>query len=142
MAVLGRRTSFSRSLSTGSIVSGAYAQRRCNPGIIETKLTRHLSANWLHARVAEINQQRRAAGKGSLQWKSTAQGAAKSVWAAVVAAANEVGGQYCEDCHVGEIVPDEVPTSAMTEGVRGYAVDLENAEALWKKSEEMVGESF
>jgi hypothetical protein len=30
----------------------------------------------------------------------------------------------------------------MTEGVRGYAVDADSAEALWKKSEEMVGESF
>jgi hypothetical protein len=28
------------------------------------------------------------------------------------------------------------------EGVRSYALDPKNAEALWKKSEEMVGESF
>jgi hypothetical protein len=26
--------------------------------------------------------------------------------------------------------------------VRGYALDPENAEALWKKSEELVGEVF
>jgi hypothetical protein len=26
--------------------------------------------------------------------------------------------------------------------VRGYALDANNAEALWKKSEEMVGEKF
>jgi len=26
--------------------------------------------------------------------------------------------------------------------VRGYALDPNNAEALWKKSEEMVGERF
>jgi hypothetical protein len=26
--------------------------------------------------------------------------------------------------------------------VRSYALDPKNAEALWKKSEEMVGESF
>jgi hypothetical protein len=30
----------------------------------------------------------------------------------------------------------------VSEGVRAYAVDPSNAEALWKKSEEMVGESF
>jgi len=30
----------------------------------------------------------------------------------------------------------------VSEGVRAYAVDSTNAEALWKKSEEMVGESF
>jgi len=27
-------------------------------------------------------------------------------------------------------------------GVRGYALDPKNAEALWKKSEELVEESF
>jgi len=30
----------------------------------------------------------------------------------------------------------------MAEGVRGYALDPNNAEALWRKSEELVGESF
>jgi len=64
------------------------------------------------------------------------------VWAAVVARAEEVGGQYCENCHVGDIVPDHVTISAISEGVRGYALDANNAEALWRKSEELVGESF
>jgi hypothetical protein len=35
-----------------------------------------------------------------------------------------------------------VTITAVSEGVRGYAVDPTNAEALWKKSEEIVGESF
>ena len=43
---------------------------------------------------------------------------------------------------MGEIVPEDVPAGAMTEGVRAYAVDEKSAEALWKKSEELVGESF
>jgi hypothetical protein len=30
----------------------------------------------------------------------------------------------------------------VSEGVRGYALDPNNAEALWTKSEEMVGERF
>jgi hypothetical protein len=64
------------------------------------------------------------------------------VWAGVVASAGEIGGQYCENCHVGKIVADEVTISAISEGVRGYALDPDNAEALWKKSEELVGESF
>jgi hypothetical protein len=34
-----------------------------------------------------------------------------------------------------------VPIDAITEGVLGYALDANNAEALWKKSEELVGES-
>jgi hypothetical protein len=64
------------------------------------------------------------------------------VWSAVVAPAEEIGARYCEDCHVSNIVPDAVDVDSMTEGVRGYALDPNNAEALWKKSEEMVGESF
>jgi NADPH:quinone reductase-like Zn-dependent oxidoreductase len=43
------------------------------------------------------------------------------VWAGVVASAGEIGGQYCENCHVGKIVADEVTISAISEGVRGYS---------------------
>jgi len=70
------------------------------------------------------------------------QGAATSVWSGVVAPAEEIGGKYCENCHVGQIVPDDITFSPVSEGVRGYALDSANAAALWKKSEEMVGESF
>jgi NAD(P)-dependent dehydrogenase (short-subunit alcohol dehydrogenase family) len=113
-----------------------------HPGVIQTELIRHLSPSWLQTRVDEINQQLAAAGKPPLQWKSIPQGAATTVWAAVVAPADEIGGSYCEDCHVSAIVPDAVPTAAMSEGVRGYAMDATTAQALWKKSEELVGESF
>jgi hypothetical protein len=60
----------------------------------------------------------------------------------VVATAEEVGGRYCENCHVAQVVPEEVPAGAVVDGVRAYAVDTNTAEALWKKSEELVGESF
>jgi hypothetical protein len=32
--------------------------------------------------------------------------------------------------------------TALSEGVLAYALDPDNAEALWKKSEQLVGESF
>ena len=38
--------------------------------------------------------------------------------------------------------PNDVVISPISEGVRAYALDPHNAEALWKKSEELVGESF
>jgi len=91
--------------------------------------------------IDQINQQRAALGKGPFQWKTIPQGAATSVWAAVVASADEIGGQYCEDCHVAHVVPDDLPVGIL-EGLRAYAIDPKAAEALWKKSEEMVGESF
>jgi hypothetical protein len=92
--------------------------------------------------VDQMNQQLAAEGKAPFEWKTIPQGAATSVWAGFIAAADEVGGRYCENCHVGTIVPDDVVISAISEGVRGYALDPHNAEALWKKSEELVGESF
>jgi NAD(P)-dependent dehydrogenase (short-subunit alcohol dehydrogenase family) len=113
-----------------------------HPGGILTELGRYLDASYRQAILKQINDQLAAEGKGPFQWKTIPQGAATSVWAGVVAAADEVGGRYCENCHVGRIVPDDVAISAISEGVRGYALDPTNAEALWHKSEELVGESF
>ncbi len=113
-----------------------------HPGGIQTELGRYVESGWIEKMVEQINQQLAAQGKGPFQWKSIPQGAATSVWAAVVAPADEVGGQYCENCHVGRIVSDDVTITAISEGVRGYALDAKNAEALWKKSEELVEESF
>jgi len=66
--------------------------------------------------------------------KSLAQGAATTVWAGFVAPAEDVGGRYCEDCHVAEVVE-----GMADQGVRSYALDPERAKALWAKSEQMTG---
>jgi NAD(P)-dependent dehydrogenase (short-subunit alcohol dehydrogenase family) len=113
-----------------------------HPGGIHTELARHLDPARFQSSIEQINQQLAKEGKPPFQWKTIAQGAATSVWAGVVAPADEIGGQYCENCHVGQVVADDVIITVASEGVRGYALDSTNAEALWKKSEEMVGESF
>jgi NAD(P)-dependent dehydrogenase (short-subunit alcohol dehydrogenase family) len=113
-----------------------------HPGGIDTELGRHIDPSQIQTILDQINQQLAAEGKGPFQWKTIPQGAATSVWAGIVAPADEIGGRYCENCHVGSIVPDHVTISAISEGVRGYALDPNTAEALWKKSEELVGESF
>jgi NAD(P)-dependent dehydrogenase (short-subunit alcohol dehydrogenase family) len=113
-----------------------------HPGGIQTELARHLDPSQMQKIVDQLNQQLAAEGKGPFQFKTIPQGAATSVWAGVVAPSDEIGCQYCENCHVGRIVPDDATISAISEGVRGYALDPKNAEALWKKSEELVGESF
>jgi hypothetical protein len=69
--------------------------------------------------------------------KTVEQGAATTAWAAFVAPGEEIGGHYCEDCHVAE--PAETGWSG---GVRPYALDPQRARALWAKSEELVGERF
>jgi hypothetical protein len=113
-----------------------------HPGGILTELGRYVDPSRIQKIVDEINQQLAAEGKGPFQWKTIPQGAATSVWAGVVAPADEIGGRYCENCHIGQIVPDHVTISAISEEVRGYAFDPKNAGALWKKSEELIGESF
>ncbi len=113
-----------------------------HPGGIITELGRHMPEGALEAFVKQIQEQRAAAGEAPFEFKTVSQGAATSVWAGVVASTNEVGGKYCEDCQVAELIPPDSQVSAISRGVRGYALDPENAKALWKKSEEMVGESF
>ncbi len=78
------------------------------------------------------------AAVAAYDWKTVSQGAATSVWAGFVALADEVGGTYCEDCHVAEVIDD--PSAKI--GVRSYALDPERAKALWAKGEEMAGEPF
>jgi len=113
-----------------------------HPGGIQTELGRHLDASHIEKMIEQMNRQLAAEGKASFQLKTIPQGAATSVWAAIVAPADEIGGRYCENCHVGNVVPDHVTISAASEGVRGYALDPATAESLWNKSEELVGESF
>jgi NAD(P)-dependent dehydrogenase (short-subunit alcohol dehydrogenase family) len=113
-----------------------------HPGGIKTELSRHMDPAHMQAMVDQITKQLAAEGKGPFEFKTIPQGAATSIWAGVVASADEIGGRYCENCHVGEIVPDDRIISPISEGVRGYALDPVAAEALWRKSEELVGEKF
>ncbi len=114
-----------------------------HPGGIQTELGRYAYSNPddLQKRVDQINAEHAAAGKPPFKLKTIPQGAATSVWAGVVAPAGDVGGRYCENCHVAELLEGK-DTSAVSEGVRPYALDPERAKALWAKSEEMVGERF
>jgi NAD(P)-dependent dehydrogenase (short-subunit alcohol dehydrogenase family) len=113
-----------------------------HPGGIHTELARHMDESQITALLERINSQLAAEGQGPFQFKTIPQGAATSVWAAVVAAAEDVGGRYCENCHTSEVVADDVVITPVSEGVRRYALDAAHADALWSKSEEMVGESF
>ena len=97
-----------------------------HPGAIQTETVRTL---------IEAMPAGQAGAASAFDWKTVPQGAATSVWAAAVASADEIGGRYCEDCHVAEI--DDDPGHRA--GIRSYALDLERAQALWARSEAMVG---
>src|SRR6202050_4605206 len=68
-----------------------------HPGGIRTELGRHMQQGELQATMDRLNAELTAEGRPPFQFKTIPQGAATSVWAAVVAPAEEVGGRYCED---------------------------------------------
>jgi NAD(P)-dependent dehydrogenase (short-subunit alcohol dehydrogenase family) len=141
---------YGRSKTANILFAVAFDQRHAkrgvraaavHPGVIHTELSRYMDPAVLQNLIQQIEKQVAAEGK-AFQWKTIPQGAATSVWAGVVASADEIGGHYCENCHVGKIVPESVQITGVSEGVRAYALDKNTAAALWKKSEELVGESF
>jgi NAD(P)-dependent dehydrogenase (short-subunit alcohol dehydrogenase family) len=103
-----------------------------HPGTIdETDIQRHLDQATIDVMLAH-----------RIHTKTTASGAATSVWAAVVADADEIGGGYAEDCHVSPVSDTDPSTLEGRTGVRSYAVDPQRAARLWSISEELVGERF
>lgn len=108
-----------------------------HPGGIQTELSRHMSADETARLISSINASQ-PAGAPAFRYKTIPQGAATTVWAGIVATPEQIGGRYCEDCHVAEIVEDP----AVRGGVRPYALDPARAKALWAKSEALVGERF
>jgi len=108
-----------------------------HPGGIQTELGRHMTPE-IRQRLMDSLSASLPGGLPAMKYKTVPQGSATSVWAGIVAPADLVGGLYCEDCHVAELVDDP----AVFNGVRAYALNPDRARALWAKSEEMVGERF
>ena len=70
--------------------------------------------------------------------KTIPQGAATTVWAATSPLLNSIGGVYCEDADVAELASDD----SMSNGVKRYSLDENNAKRLWILSEKITGISF
>lgn len=73
--------------------------------------------------------------------KTVPQGAATSIWCATSPLLNDIGGVYCEDADIAELVPLHA-TSPVSSGVQPYSVDRTSAKKLWKLSEELSGVVF
>jgi NAD(P)-dependent dehydrogenase (short-subunit alcohol dehydrogenase family) len=112
-----------------------------HPGAIRTELSRFMAPEVTQKLIDQINATNAAASQPAFEYKTVPQGAATTVWAGLVADAVAVGGHYCEDCHVAEIVEGGGILSVRG-GVRSYALDAGRAKALWALSEAMVDEKF
>ena len=100
------------------------------PGGIMTPLQRHMTLDEQRAMgwLDENDKPREG-------FKSTEQGAATSVWAAVGDELEGVGGLYLEDCNQAVPWTPERPWT----GVMPHALDPEAADRLWTLSEALTG---
>lgn len=105
------------------------------PGNSLTNLPKYFSQEELQGLFATVGKARADAGLPPGELKEIAQAAATSVWAAVVADKDEIGGKYLEDCAVAPV--NDTP-NPFADGVRSYALDAEMAHKLWAKSEELI----
>lgn len=104
----------------------------CNavmPGGIMTGLQKHMSDDEKRA-LGWIDEN----GVPNPRFKSTAQGAATSIYAAVSPDLEGKGGLYLEDCAVAKPWSQESPFT----GVLPYAQDPQSAERLWQLSKELI----
>ncbi|MEV7091028.1 SDR family NAD(P)-dependent oxidoreductase [Streptomyces sp. NPDC093085] len=103
-----------------------------HPGGILTPLQRHLAreemvaAGWIDEDGNPLDP----------AFKSPEQGAATQVWAATSPRLADEGGVYCQDCDIAGVAPEDGSSRA---GVRGYAIDPEQAARLWRLSAELTG---
>jgi NAD(P)-dependent dehydrogenase (short-subunit alcohol dehydrogenase family) len=100
------------------------------PGGIMTPLQRHLPREEMIA-FGWMDE----AGNVNDRFKSTEQGAATSVWAALGDELEGVGGLYLENCNQALPWTQDTPF----EGVMPHAVDPDAADRLWAVSEEITG---
>jgi len=105
------------------------------PGNSLTELPRNFSEEELQGLFKTVGEARAAAGLPPSELKEISQAAATSVWAAVVADKDAIGGKYLEDCAIATVEDTDNP---FADGVRLYALDSEKAKKLWAKSEELV----
>lgn len=108
-----------------------------HPGAIMTNLSRHMTEGDMAALRERMRRTAEKSGEEPLPFKSIPQGSATTCWAATAPQLEGRGGLYLEDCRIAE-VNDE----SATHGVRSYALDLQNAERLWAKSEEATGARY
>ncbi|MGQ7885426.1 SDR family NAD(P)-dependent oxidoreductase [Paenibacillus sp. WC2504] len=100
-----------------------------HPGAIMTNLVRYMSEDEL------------STAQTFFKFKTAEQGSATSVWCATNKKLDGMGGVYCENVDIANVVEAKdaatVPNGAMT-----WAIDPEMADRLWELSERLIGMKF
>jgi NAD(P)-dependent dehydrogenase (short-subunit alcohol dehydrogenase family) len=109
-----------------------------HPGGIWTDLGRHLTDDDLKG----FGILRRPDGsievspQSQYRFKNVPQGAATTIWCATSPQLDGMGGVYCENCDVAEVIPGDM---MLPTGMAPYACGPELAERLWSLSETLTG---
>lgn len=106
-----------------------------HPGGILTPLQRHLPREEMIA-LGWLNEDGAIAEAVAKMFKTPAQGAGTTLWAATSPKLAKKGGVYCEDCDIAALANPQNPLRY--KHVEPYAVDAKSAERLWAMSEEMI----
>ncbi len=75
-------------------------------------------------------------GRDATGFKTPAQGAATTVWAATSPLLDQHGGLYCQDCDIAEPATTD---DMLIGGVKPWAVEPSSAARLWAVSSELTG---
>lgn len=100
-----------------------------HPGAVMSNLIRYMSEDELFA------------AKTLFKFKTAEQGAATSVWCATSRQLDGLGGVYCENVDIANIV-EANEAAEIPDGVCNWAIDPMLAERLWQLSEQLVGIKF
>lgn len=98
-----------------------------NPGGIRTGLQRNFARRQRESLDA-------AEAAGVFTYKTTGQGAATTLVAAVAPEFEQTGGHYLDDCREAYTVPNDADLSAHSHGVKEWALDPDAARELWAAS--------
>jgi NAD(P)-dependent dehydrogenase (short-subunit alcohol dehydrogenase family) len=115
-------------------------------GILETGLAKHQPIPREELiRMGAIDEQGNAIINPEGGLKTPAQGAATQVWCATSPLLEGMGGVYCDDVEIAELIPGDETVAMSVEsvgksmqGVMSYAVNKANAERLWEISEKLI----
>ena len=111
-----------------------------HPGrIVETNLMKYLSQEELR-RLGVLDNNSNIKDDGNL--KNIEQGAATTLFCATSQLLSNIGGVYCENCDVSELLSENTEALKITQGVLPYAVDYNNAKKLLELSEKITGITF
>ena len=116
-----------------------------HPGsIVATGLKQYLTTEELAA-AGMVNPDGSPILDPAKQLKTPEQGAATAVWCATSVQLDGMGGVYCENCDIAQVVQETGPgVDNLGDfnglgGVMPYAIDPDQAQRLWELSEKLTG---